>query len=349
MKKKTIIVLFFLLLVIYFSLAPFPLIKDFTFNPVWEQDISTSISNSPIGIPVPFRIGNYFGYASRVGKVLYSDKVLFNLAISDNGFINFSSVSKNLVLQDTERFVTTVIDAFGYPVFAENRFFVITTDRTGISERNYEGELLWEKRYSSIITCIDQNSEHLLIGKLNGEVELLDENGENIFSFKSYGSRIQATYGCAVSDNSRYLAIITGIDNQRMVLLEKKGETYELYAEEIIQDSFRRKVFIDFSEDGRFLFYENLEGLKCYNIPKNKGFPLPLSGKIKSYLFGKSSDLFYIASSDDETAELLIFNPDDSFKINFVFPGKALFLKKSESSLFLGVDNKLMCIDLQER
>jgi hypothetical protein len=189
MKKKTSFFLFLLLLGLYIFLFPFPLSKETYLLPVWVKDVShseTSPGDSQSS-PIPFRLGDTFGFVSEKGALSLSEAVLYDVSFDENfssggGFVSFSSVSDNLVFRDRKGDFLFTIETFGYPILMNGRIFVISTDRQTLAEYDDTGAVLWRKSYTSIITAAHAtslgNSDPLIVvGLLNGRTEVLSRSG----------------------------------------------------------------------------------------------------------------------------------------------------------------------------
>jgi hypothetical protein len=374
MKKKTSFFLFLLLLGLYIFLFPFPLSKETYLLPVWVKDVShseTSPGDSQSS-PIPFRLGDTFGFVSEKGALSLSEAVLYDVSFDENfssggGFVSFSSVSDNLVFRDRKGDFLFAIETFGYPILMNGRIFVISTDRQTLAEYDDTGAMLWRKSYTSIITAAHAtslgNSDPLIVvGLLNGRTEVLSRSGSLVFTAESEGSRIAVTYGCGISKDGQYIAISSGIDPRVLSVYERKGGQFKLLFSKTLGDTSRKFTGIRFADDSRSILVAGDGVFRIFDL-KGTEVDRSFSGKLIEYGYGGERSLSYLLSSDSGEGEFSLFDPEGLLGKGRVgypgtgyldvvekrFPAKVSAVTKRGNSFFLGIDTKLMRIDIQER
>jgi hypothetical protein len=195
----------------------------------------------------------------------------------------------------------------------------------------------------------------------------LDSYGKRIFYFEPGGSRYEIILGCAVSKNGLRLGIISGIDSQRFLFLERSANTeseYRVIYHEFLDAGFRRPVRIFFIDEDRRIIFERAGGINCYNVKSRRGIFIPLEGGIAAVDNSGDQGLFFLITSDSRRRNELIGIklPEDR---RFVFSGNNntqemiflrapffsndVFLGRAGSRLIAGGGTALISFDLEEK
>ena len=121
--KRKIFAFVIPLLAAYILLAPTVIQKELTFKPQWITDLTRAAIASAAESPesYPFRLGRLFGYISGEGELIYAEQALYNAAIGDDFFLNYSNVPNNLIARDKSgsiMFSTCAISAMVSAVFS---------------------------------------------------------------------------------------------------------------------------------------------------------------------------------------------------------------------------------------
>jgi hypothetical protein len=370
-KKKTIrFFVVFLLSVIYFLAAARPVPREIILAPAW---ISSLESESPVllknsnmqGQLLPFTLGSNFGYIDSDGKFainkikksdIYLDEKMWTETESSPSGIEIKNI-----LQET---VINIDNAKGYPVLLDNRVFVLGSNQNELSEIGSGGNILWTYEYGAPLTCIDAAADLVLTGSLDGMIEILDSTGNRIYYFEPGGSRYAVILGCAISRNGSRVGIISGIDKQRFILLERFANTneYRVVYHEFLETGFRRPVHISFIDEDRRIVFEREGGLGCYSSGSRRAIFIPLDGEIA--VIDKSGDkglLFLIISRSMQRKELIgIRIPQDNMFsgstdmrnaifIRAPFRSGDVFLGRTGSMFVAGGGKVLISFDLEEK
>jgi hypothetical protein len=230
---------------------------------------------------------------------------------------------------------------------------------------------MWTYEFGAPLTCIDAAAGIVLTGSIDGIVEILDSNGKRIFNFEPGGSRYAVILGCVLSRNGSRLGIISGIDQQRFLLLERYGSSggeYKVVYHEFLDSGFRRPVRISFVDEDRRVVYEYSRGIGCYTIKSRQGIRIPLDGEITAIDdSGGNGFLFLITSHSSPSSprkELIgvKFPPErwphflfsardtqDMIFMNASFKSDNVFLKRTGSSLITGGGTALISFNLEEK
>ena len=348
MKKRITIILFFCLLIGYILFCPDGLQKELVFFPSWALDVESATGGlAPGGGDVPFKLGDRLGYFTRGGQLSYSEQIVYDAVVAEDYFINYSSVSRNLVLQSSIGEIIGNIETEGLPFALGDRSFIISPDRMTVSEQS-GGSLLWSITPGSIITTIDANTELTLIGLMNGEVLVYDINGEEVFSYFSTESRYSIVYSCALSDDGRRIAVVAGLYPQQLMCFESKNDSYAMVMRKELEHQYRRNLFIDYSTDGRLLYTEVPSGVDVLNSYSLEEDSIPLSGSVGQAELGGLNELSYLMLEDETKTHLRVFRPDVGRIADFRLPAGGFYFNPDENCIYLGWNGIIVRYDIIE-
>ncbi|MDR0642939.1 MAG: WD40 repeat domain-containing protein [Treponema sp.] len=304
---------------------------------------------------IPFRLGDRFGYASPAGLLPLNRIKTQNLFLSASYWAEYGAVPEEIeILKNTgERAFITGEDR-AYPVMLEERLFLIGKDMDTLSALDEEGKVLWSHDFAAPLTCIDGAAGFILTGSLDGVVEILDGNGERFFFFEPGGSRLSVILGCSFSRDGNRLGIISGIDDQRFLLLERYGDPargeFRVIYHEFLGDGFRRPVHIAFIDNDNRVAFERQGGLSIYDLRNRTNQIIPLEGRI-SVMDGEGSEgvFFLILSREGMWKELVAIELPGAVILRAPFRSDDTFLHRSGPRLYLGGGNVLAAFELEKR
>jgi len=368
-KKRFRIIIILLLFIIYFFLAARPIPREVILSPNWISSLTENTvaetfegaslpviaGGTPTGVtPTSFILGSRFGYVDSKGQFIVNRIMANNIYRGRNIWTEYEDEPSRIDIKNlSEETIISIENAGGYPVLLDDRVFILGSEQNALSEIDENGDLLWIYEFGAPLTCIDVAAGLVLTGSLDGIIEIFNSSGERIFYFEPGGSRYEVILGCALSRDGSRIGIISGIDQQRFLLLERFGSTggdYKVIFHEFLNTGFRRPVRILFIDEDRRIVFERTGGIGCYNIRTRQGIFIPLDGEI--YTIEESGDqgfLFLITSHGiiDKKLVGIRFPQDRLFNFNPGFTNaNAIFLKahfKSED-VFLGRDGSKLIV-----
>ena len=346
-KRKKIGLLFILL--IYIFVSPGKEGKAFKIHPQWIIDKNTGINNeADSSNTVPYKMGGTFGYFNADGELIYRDKIYYGLAQTDKFFINYSSITDQIVINNnTGDFVNTVFTS-GYPWFKNERLFIVSTNRKKLSEISVEGDLLWEDENLSEVTSLDSNAEDVIAGYVNGDVVIVDSEKKIDKLFKPDLSRINTVYGAGISENSDYIAVISGIEPQYMLLFRKNHDKYTRIFSYQFVNNLRYSRLIDFTEDNKYLYFGSLDTFYCYDIEKRNLYKIPVNEMLIKVSYIKEYDTFCLLSQNSKNDyRTVICYSDGRIIFDSKFKADSIYMENESDNLFIGVDDKIYSVMLK--
>jgi hypothetical protein len=157
-------------------------------------------------------------------------------------------------------------------------------------------------------------------------------------------------YGCRISRDGTRLAIISGFDDQRFLLLEKSGDSYKVIYHEFLSDGFHRRVQVAFIDEDQWVAFEREGGLVLYNIGARNSIKLSLEGTVIALdSSGVDSLLFAVTAQTGRKKQLVgIRLPDDVF-MKAPFSSNGVFLSRQRNRLYVGGGSTIASFALDKK
>jgi hypothetical protein len=357
-KKKYWIILGILVFIIYVFAAAQPIPEETILVPRWISSLESNYSayiaaeNTVVqNYLVPFRLGNRFGYVDTQGQFIVNQPIKGGVSLSENRWAEFDSIPTGITIRNPAGESLTVIEkGRGYPLFMDNKIFLIGEDQNSLSLTDDRGDILWTYDFAAPLTSIDAAADLILTGSLDGTVELLDAGGKRVFFFEPGGSRLSVILGCRISKNGSRLAIISGFDDQRFLMLERFGDSYKVIYHEFLKDGFRHAVHMAFVDNDRWIVYEREGGLGIYKIDTRQSIQVPLPGDIIAMdETGNKELLFVITSLGGRLKNLAAIHLSGTMVTSAPFNSETAFLSRRGSELYVGGGMILASFELDKR
>jgi len=373
-RKNLRVVIIFLLFVAYFLIAARPVPRETILAPRWissleaEAPLPADSTGNPSRQFVHFTLGNRFGYVDSSGQFAVNRIKSGDIYLGENMWTEYTAEPSNIEIKNiSQETVIKIENAGGYPVLLDNRVFIFGNEQNELSEIGDDGGILWTYEFGAPLTCIDAAAGLVLTGSLDGVIEILDSGGNRIFYFEPGGSRLAVILGCTFSRNGSMLGIISGIDQQRFLLLERFGNTggdYRVVYHEFLETGFRRPVRVSFIDEDRRVIFERAGGIGCYNIKSRRGFFIPLDGEITAIDDLGSQGLFFLITSHSTRRNELVgikMPADrrfgfpaagiarDAIFMKVSFKSDDVFLGRTGSMLIAGGGTALISLELEDK
>lgn len=303
--------------------------------------------------PIPFRLGDRFGYAGPDGRLPLNRIKTQNLFLSASYWAEYGAIPGEIeILKNTGEAAFVTGENQGYPLVLEGRIFLIGKDMDTLTALDDGGKPLWSHDFSAPLTCIDGAAGFILTGSLDGVVEILDRDGKRFFFFEPGGSRLSVILGCSFSRDGNRLGIISGIDDQRFLLLERYGDRgeFRVIYHEFLEDGFRRPVHVGFIDNDNRIVFERQGGLSIYDPGNRVNRIIPLEGRIFAMDGEGSGGIFFVILSREGTGkELVGIELPGAVILRAPFRSEDAFIHRAGSRLYLGGGNVLAAFELEKK
>jgi hypothetical protein len=361
-KKKYWIILGFSGFVIYIFVAAQPVPLETILVPQWlsslESDYSVAIAleNRPSqDYLIPFKLGNRFGYVDTQGQFIINQPLksggIVGVSLSDERWAAFDAIPNTITVRSNRgEALTTIEHGRGYPLFLDGKIFLVGEDQTSLSLVDEDGKLLWTYDFAAPLTCIDAASDLILTGSLEGTVELLDVSGKRVYFYEPGGSRLTVILGCRISRDGSRLAIVSGYDDQRFLVLERFGDSYRVVYHEFFKDGFRHAVHISFVENDSWIVFERQGGLGLYEVETRRIVKVSLPGTIMALdETGNDGLIFVVSSLGGQSKILSALRLPGSIAMQAPFKSETAFFSRRGSELYVGGGMTLAAFTLEKR
>ncbi len=343
---------FFLL---YFLFAAKPLYNDLYFSPVWSASIEKDVEleeNSEEAASIdssnlyPFLIKNKFGYFTTKGDIIFSREFSDKVSASSSYWCQYARDSKEFsVYTPTGKLVTT-IRATGFPFIVKDKIYLFTPGGYGVSEYNEKGERLWHYAHTAAITAFNTSKKGVVIGYSDGKVVYLDEEGSEVFNLYPGGSAYQVILGLALSGDGSFIACVSGIDKQRILLIRIMDRQYKIVKHEYLKGNLYRQVFVGFDSNSSVAVFESLDCIGIINCKNYELHFLDEDAPIVNVGDDVEKGLLSILTQKNDKCRLIVMEKPFIKIASTNFVSKDSFLLQDRNKLFLGTSNKISAIEI---
>jgi len=365
-NKKSLYIVGLAAFVIYIFIAPRSIPVETVLAPRWITSLESNYpvyfidtsndeaENKPL---LPFAFGNRYGYLADDGKFAMNQIRNGYVSISENFWAEYEALPSSIKVMDpSSEEIFTIEAPNGYPMFLDNRVFIVGSEQNSITALSRAGEELWTHDFPAPLTCVDAAGGYFLACTLDGVVELLDSKGSLVFTpFEPGGSRFSVILGCAISQDASRIAIISGVEKQRFLLLERSGtdnsiDTYKVVHHEFLSDGFRRPVFIKFINDDAQIIFEREEGLGIFTISTRTSAKVNLEGEITTLDdSGENGFLFLVTSLGQDEKRFIAIRHPGLIVNETPFRSKNVFLARKGDRLYLAGDLLMSSFEMEKK
>jgi hypothetical protein len=338
----------------YYLLSAQPLGKELVLSPTWATAVKVSDASAMTSRKegddeyYPFRLGDQFGYVGSGGHLLFAQAVQHSVALSEGAYANYPSDPSSLSFSSPDGKKVVEAKTRGYPFFAGSRRFVVSSDSGAVSEYDSTGARLWRREFPCVVTAADFSADRGVVGMLDGEIEVVGPKGELVFPYRPGGSRVEAIYGAAISSDGRLVALVSGLDPQRLIVLERRADEYATLYHRDLDSEFRGPVRVTFTKDSRYLFLEQKGSVAVLDTAGNSFSSLPVSGDLSTIETEPYGDLFLALSKKDRDWSLAGFRLPSTSTLSIPFSAFQAFLFQKGEAIYLGIDGKILRVDMKE-
>lgn len=337
----------FTLLYIFFAATP--LSKEYQFVPAWNLNLSSPVSEN-IGADEEissFVLGQSAGYFTEDGKIALYKTFPSRITISDSYYAVYNTEASNVDFYDRKGNKAGVIDGAGFPFICDDRIYLMLPGGASYSLCNSDGSIKWTCENIVTLTAFSSNKNFTISGYANGVVKVMNNyDGNTEFTFVPGGSDYSVIYGADVSENGKYIATLSGQENQRFMITQREGDQTKVIFHEYLDKELNRRTLVRFSKDGKRVFYNYKGGLGIYDLERNSTLKLPLSDKIIA--FEEGENLLFVLGQKEKTFTVYIVEKTNTFEGSFSFEANNAFIKAMGNALYIGKDNSISKITLKK-
>ena len=350
--------------VVYSIVAVRPVPQETVLAPRWLSSLESGqpiVFGEPSGaatLTLPFVLDSRFGYVGMDGRFPLNRVRTGQVSISRERWAEFDGELESVAIHGADGEALFVIDnPGGYPFFLDGRTFVVGSGQDSVSEIDGSGGKLWTFDFPSPVTSMDAAAGLLLAGLLDGMAVLVDGAGRQVFSFDPGGSRFSVILGTAISGDGSRLAIVSGIDSQRFLLLERFGASvgdFRVVYHEFLGEGFRRPVHVAFVENDRHVVFERQGGLGIYDTESRLTRNVGVDGELRALDGSGGQGLMFavFARAEGGVKDLVgirVSGRSPRVVTRATFRSDEFFLGRTGSRLIVGGGQAMVAFDLERR
>lgn len=295
-----------------------------------------------------FRLGDRFGWANEQGELVFGTALVDDLALSDTKYSFYDPKGNALIVMKGEQRLFTLPDR-RYSHWSADRLFLMDENRLGAGEVSPAGKILWERTFSSLVTSMSAGKNLAAFGLTSGQLHVLDQDGTLRHSFAPGGSRIPVIYNTSVSPDDRQIALLSGIDPKRFILLERGEKEFRPVHHQNVQDESRFSTPLGFLAEGAYVYFCDGQGLSILNTKDFRKKTLAFSGTLDFIHYEPSNDLVTMVTTTPQgSGQMAILSMDGALLSRAKFPSREVFFKIIGDKLFLGMDGNLLVLEKKE-
>lgn len=376
-KNKYIFLSSIVFIFFYVFITPVPMGKDVYFMPQWITPItrypsgtagfagasSDASENAAEGYEsgklMSFVSGDYFGYFSKDGTIVKSERIRERVSISDYAQAVYPEKAFSTKIYSPHGSLLTEIKAPGYVFIDEDRFFLFEPGGSSVSKytaaEKTDGAVQpakrqWRQVHTAPITAFHSSKSGTVIGYSDGKLSYIDSMGANTFSFYPGGSKYHVIAGAAVSDDGSKIACVCGLEKQRVLLISVTGNHYKIVHHSFLKEDLRRQVFMTFEKNSRFVVFESADGIGVIDCKKSETFFLTDNAEKTAVVNAGTEHEKNILTTLLKTANgyTLTLAEFPNFILGKTeFSSKDAFLVQKNGTVYLGLNDKIAAFAVQ--
>jgi len=355
-RSAVTILIAILALVSYFFVCPEPLSKELSAIPRWKSILpATGGEFRPNGLPaespeirqIAYSTSGRFGYFLSDGTVAFMTEATGNFAISDAMYITIPGNGSSGVLRTSGNKEINAIKEIS-PFFSSNRLFSAKADGTGVASFDDGGNLKWSYIFPCQLSAFASNGELSVGGTIDGWLEGIDNDGKKIFSFSPGGSRLPVVLGTAVSGSGKWIAAISGIDRQRLIVLGRGGADYRVASHRYLESDYREPVRVVIMDDDTHVLYRRDDGVGVWSVDGKVDAVLPVIAEDFDVSIDASHGVALLTARQGKTKSVTVFRTPSTLIGTISLPDTSEYIRILGSSIYVGSRTWIARLDVVE-
>lgn len=352
--------------VLYFLISTKPLYSRLYFFPLWSQSIEKEIeithSEAPTNTEAkdmndkgerinnklhPFLIKGKFGYFDEDGKIAFTQKLTEKITASSSYWCTYKNDCTKAEVYRPDGSKACTINTAGFPYIIDEKIFIFTPGGYGVSEYDERGELLWHYAHTAAITAFNTCKKGTVIGYSDGKLVYLDESGVEVFNLYPGGSAYQVILGVALSPDASFIACVSGLEKQRIMLIKIIDRQYKIVRHEYLKGNLYRRLFVKFDKNNCCALFESQGGIGIIDCHNYDIHFLDSKDEILDVADAKNQNILTILTKNGERCHLIFIEKPFLKIAQTTFLSSDAFLLQEDNKLFLGTVDKISAIEIR--
>ncbi len=340
------------IILLYFFVFAEPLSPELSAIPRWKIDIAVGpgpVVDSAGSASLSFAAGDRYGYYSADGAVAFVAEAPGGARVSDTSYVQGAQAAGQAVftLKRPDDRVVATIDA-EHPFYASGRLFSAENDGTGVSAYDDTGRRLWSYAFPCQLSAFSAGDSLVVGGTVDGWLEGVSLDGSRTFSFAPGGSRLPVILGLDVSRSGDWVAAVSGIDRQRLVVLGRGGADFRVASHRYLESDYREPVRVIVMDDDRHVLYRRPDGIGVWSVDGAVDGLLPVKADDFDAAIDETTGVAYLAARRGDKTEIVAFRLPDTLLGRIPLPDNCEYIRFSGSSAFVGGRTWLARFDFVE-
>ena len=258
-----------------------------------------------------FSKGDWYGFMTGNGNLVLGAKTPGGAVVSDWSYVASSAGAVPGGIRELRGPDGTLLGSLrgGTPFFASGRLFSASIDGTALSSHGRDGSSLWSHAFPSQVSAFAANDELAIGGTVDGWIEAVNARGERVLRFAPGGSRLPVILGVGVSPSSAWIAMLSGLDAQRLVVLGRGKNDYRVVSHRYLESAFREPAKVAVLGDDRHVLYRQPDGVGVWEVSGKTSDILPVKADDFDVYFHPEQGLAYLVARKAGASELVVFRP----------------------------------------
>jgi len=336
-------------ILVYFFVFAEPLSAELSAVPQWKVALgvgAAGTASAPAEL-LAFAAGNRYGYFSPDGELALIAEAQTGAPVADTSYIEPSSAKTAAVLRNPRGEEITKFTA-ALPFYASGRLFSAEGDGTALIAYDEYGSKAWSYSFPCQLGAFSAGDQLVVGGTVDGWLEGVDARGQNVFSFAPGGSRLPVVLGVGVSRSGNWVAAVTGIDRQRLIVLGRGAHDYRVASHRYLESDFREPVRVIVMEDDRHVLYRRDDGIGVWSVDGSIDTVLPVRADTFDVALDDSRGIAYLVARRGRKSEIVAFRLPATLLGRIALPDSSEFVRFSGSSVYIGGRTWLARFDFME-
>lgn len=336
-----------LFVVLYLLLFPRTLPPEFTLVPVQATVLSDQRSDRLTPGGSFFLLGGREGYWSPQGIVERVEPKRPQAMVWKDRLAWYDASQSRLVVESPEG-VQFTLAGEQFPYWVNGRLLTLDENRMSLTRFDERGKVLWTKRFSSLITSLDATATLTSVGTLDGRLQLFGTDGRDAGLFQPGGSRLPVVYNVALAPQGGSVLVLAGVDPKRFLILEKGGSEFRPVFHKPLKESRPWPTPLGFLAEGSLAYYQTDLGLALIH-PRSPEQEIVIPTRGEPFLVQGLSDarLFVFVQESAGTADLRVASVEGASLLTLPMKYQDLFVQLSGNTMYLGMDQTLLRLEIR--
>ena len=331
-----IIVIIFILAYILFATKSTR--NNIQLEPIWTMNVMNAEFEKTGDSVLPFKLGKNMGYFTENGKLCVFNTLKDNemATITDDVYAIYDNNSTETEFHFFKQNESAVIKRAGFPFFENDRLFMMHPNGSGFSSYYKDGREKWDFEYYCPITSFQSTKNLVTIGFADGIIMILGPNGNKRHVIQPAGSEYEVIFGTAISNSENYVACISGLNKQRLVLIDIAESTSKIIYHEYVEAETIEQSLVQFSEDEKYVFFNEKDCLVAVNIEETTSTKIPIMGKVMQIKESHDGQFYFVLSKNSGRSTVHILNKNMYNVGSFDFDDENAFIETDDANLYVG-------------